>query len=125
MPVFDKTNTNGGLLFKEAVRGDSGERVGNEVLEGAGSGVVTLGYVLELAVDRFNQSAFSQQDFVRTLIREFFMLFFTLVINCMPLRNRFSNRVCPIYPLPHRVFLLYSSGTLSVSAVHGHPHFPA
>ena len=34
-----------------------------------------------------------------TLIREFFMLFFTLVISCMPLRKRFSNRACPIYPL--------------------------
>ena len=39
-----------------------------------------------------------------TLIREFFMLFFTLVINCMPLRNRFSNRVCPIYPLSAQSF---------------------
>ena len=27
------------------------------------------------------------------------MLFFTLVINCMPFRNRFSNSACPIYPL--------------------------
>ena len=34
-----------------------------------------------------------------TLIREFFMLFFTLVISCIPLRKRFSNKACPIYPL--------------------------
>ena len=34
-----------------------------------------------------------------TLIREFFMLFFTLVTSCMPLRKRFPNRACPIYPL--------------------------
>ena len=33
------------------------------------------------------------------LIREFFMLFFTLVISCMPSVKRFSNRACPIYPL--------------------------
>ena len=65
MPVIDKTNVNGGLLFKEAVCGDSGERVGNEVIEGAVSGVFNLGYVLQLVVDRFNQGAFSQQDFVR------------------------------------------------------------
>lgn len=27
------------------------------------------------------------------------MLFFTLVISCIPLRKRFSNSACPIYPL--------------------------
>ena len=34
-----------------------------------------------------------------TLIREFLMLFFTLVISYMPSRKRFSNKVRPIYPL--------------------------
>ena len=33
------------------------------------------------------------------LIREFFILFFTLVISCMPPRKRVSNNACPIYPL--------------------------
>ncbi len=33
------------------------------------------------------------------LIREFFILFLTLVTNCMPLRKRFSNSACPIYSL--------------------------
>ena len=39
------------------------------------------------------------------LIGEFFMLFFALVISCMPLRKRFSNRVYPIYPLSAQSFL--------------------
>ena len=77
-----------------------------------------------------------------TLIREFFMLFFTLVISCMPSRKRFSNRACPIYPLsayqerdsrtglarytpcPRRVYPLCSAGTFSVSMAHGHLRFP-
>ena len=33
------------------------------------------------------------------LMSEFFILFFTLVINCTPSMKRFSNRALPIYPL--------------------------
>lgn len=38
------------------------------------------------------------------LISEFFILFFTLVTSCMPLRKRFSNKACPIYPLSAHSF---------------------
>lgn len=47
-----------------------------------------------------------------TLIREFFMLFFTLVISCIPLRKRFSNKACPIYPLSAHSFPLMFSRNL-------------
>lgn len=38
------------------------------------------------------------------LISEFLMLFLTLVTICMPLRKRFSNKACPIYPLSAHSF---------------------
>lgn len=43
------------------------------------------------------------------LIREFLMQFFTFVTSCIPLRKRFSNNICPIYPLATRNFPLYIS----------------
>lgn len=43
-----------------------------------------------------------------TLINEFLMLFFTLVSNCIPFKNRFSNRAWPIYPLSAQSFPLIS-----------------
>ena len=46
------------------------------------------------------------------LISEFFMLFLTLVTSCMPSRNRFSNRACPIYTLSAHNFPLMFSRNL-------------
>lgn len=43
------------------------------------------------------------------LIREFFILFFILVTNCMSLRKRFLKSACPIYPLPAQSFPLILS----------------
>lgn len=59
------------------------------------------------------------------LFKEFFMLFFTLVIGYMPLRKRLSNRAWSTYPLSPQGLPLCSLGTLSVSRAHDHPHFPA
>ena len=46
------------------------------------------------------------------LISEFFILFFTLVTSCIPLKKRFSNRAWPIYPLPAHNFPLMFSRNL-------------
>lgn len=40
--------------------------------------------ILQFVIYRFYQGAFSQQDFVRHAIKEFLILFFTLVVSCMP-----------------------------------------
>ena len=40
------------------------------------------------------------------LIREFLILFLTLVTSCIPLRKRFSNRAWPIYTLSAHSFPL-------------------
>ena len=52
-----------------------------------------------------------------TLINEFLMLFFTLVSNCIPFKNRFSNKAWPIYPLSAQSFPLYLSGSSLVLTV--------
>ena len=64
MPVSDKTQVNGGLLFKETVCRYGRKRIGNEVIERAVSGVLNLCDVLQLIIDRFYQNPFSQQDSV-------------------------------------------------------------
>lgn len=61
--------------------------------------VLNLSDILQLIIHRFNQRTVLNRILSATLIGEFFMLFFTFVISCMPLRNRFSNNVCLIYPL--------------------------
>ena len=47
-----------------------------------------------------------------TLISEFFMLLLTFVTSWIPLRNRLSNRACPIYPLSAQSFPLMFSKIL-------------
>lgn len=48
--------------------------------------------ISQLIIDRFYHKAhFLSRILSATLIREFFMLFFTLVISCMPPVKRFSN----------------------------------
>ena len=43
------------------------------------------------------------------LIKIFFILFFALVTSCIPLRKKFSNSACPIYPLPtHNLSFMFS-----------------
>ena len=57
------------------------------------------------------------------LIREFLILFLTLVTSCMPFRKRFSNRAWPIYTLSAHSFPLMFFRNLPASRVPGHPHF--
>ena len=45
------------------------------------------------------KACFLSKILLAMLIRLFFMLFFTFVTSCISLRNRFSNRACPICPL--------------------------
>jgi hypothetical protein len=58
LPVFDETKINGGLLFKDAVCNYGGNRIGNEVIERAMSGVFNLCDVFQFVIDRFYQSTF-------------------------------------------------------------------
>ena len=46
------------------------------------------------------------------LISKFFILFLTLVTSCIPLRERFSNRACSMYPLSTHSFPLMFSKNL-------------
>ena len=59
------------------------------------------------------------------LIREFFMLFLTLVTSCMPLRKRLSNRPRQYIPCLHIIFLWCSSGTSPASTAPNHRRFHA
>ena len=58
--------------------------------------VFNLCNILQFIIDRFYQARFLSKILSATVIREFLMLFFILVINCMPLKKRFSNKACPI-----------------------------
>ena len=52
------------------------------------------------------------------LIRKFFMLFFTLIINCMPPKKRLSNSFFPIYPLfSNKYFILLSRVHVDIPAL--------
>lgn len=64
MPVIDKLDINGGLLFKETVGSDSRQGICNEVTKRTVSGVFNLCNVLQFIIDRFNQCSFSEQDFI-------------------------------------------------------------
>ncbi len=75
-------------------------------------GVFYLCDVLQPIMERFYQSAFSEQNLSAILIREFLILFLTLVKSCIPLRKRLSNKACPIYPLSAHNFPLMFSRNL-------------
>ena len=64
MSVVDKCDIDSRFFGEEAVCGDSGQYVDNEVVEGAVSGVLYLSDVLKLVVDGLYDGPLSQQDLV-------------------------------------------------------------
>ena len=64
MFVIDKCDIDSGFFGEEAVCGDSGQYVDNEVVERAMPGVLYLSDVLQLVVDGLYDGPLSQQDLV-------------------------------------------------------------
>ena len=80
-------------------------------------------YCSPLIVNISIKALFLSKILSATLIREFLMLFLTLVPSCIPLRKRFSNKARPIYPLSAHSFPIMFSKNLPCFKVHNHPYF--
>ena len=63
-PSLTKQTSMAGFFSKKVVCSNGGDRIGNEVIEGAVLGIFNLCDVLQLVIDCFYQSSLSQQDFV-------------------------------------------------------------
>ena len=107
MPVFDKTNINGGLLFKEAVCSYGRERVGNKVVKGTMSGVFNLCDIFQLIIDRLYQGSFSEQDFVRYAHQRVLHVIFHFGCQLYAIKKEILEQGLPDIPLVRAKFTLY------------------
>ena len=89
----------GRLFVEQAICGNAGGEVHQEIGLPPMARVFNLADVLQLVVDGLYDGTFAQKDFSLMPISWFFMLLLIPVTRCIPSFQRVSNKCFDIYPL--------------------------